>query len=738
MNARPQTRLYRGELPPMFTKAALSRSRLALVLASAVVACASQTPSAGAATPSHDSVNFFDASIAWLTGGRDWNGPALRNGVLKARSATDAPSAADLIVTTDATPLISRDVIWDVTKDVNKSEIDIAPDGTATFDYTVSVTHELGPDSGWWVYGVIHVRNPNAFEVAGVQVSDAVDDGGSCTVEGDAVHTVTITTNNSVDLNYTCTYPSAPDPSSGTNTATATWPPIGSPGTSDSGDATFDFAGVEPTIGNGSVDVLDPAAPDDVLPASVTVDDPNPKTFTYSVSYSGDPAGTCTGHTNTAIVTVDTVLLDSADQTVKVCVGADLTVSKTATPSVTRTFEWGISKDVDKTSQTVAPGGTATFGYTVQVTHDGGSDAWKATGTIHVSNPNDWEAVTADVTDAVGNGGVCTVTGGAKVSIPAGGFVELPYTCTYDSAPSPQDGTNTATATWDQASFATPNDSASGTADVEFSTVTPTIVDGSVTVTDTLGGTLGTVSSGDPSPATFGYQHDFSGGQAGTCASLSQHRDLHHGLDRHDRLGQPLGGGLRSAGGCGSDGDDDRGSDVHAHVHLGDRDERRPRDPQRRGRRSCAVRLRGVGDTRRRHRRRLEGDRDDRDLESERLGAGHAHRCDRCDTRWQLLDHERRPTRDGPGLRLGDTRLHLHLHEQPGLGHQHRDRDLERDGRIDPARVGQRHGELRLRRSVGDRGRQRDRHRYGERHARDGLLRRCEPDHVHRPPHVQR
>ena len=74
----------------MFTKAALSRSRLALVLASAVVACVSQTPSAGAATQSHDSVNFFDASIAWLTGGRDWNGPALRNGVFKARSAQDA------------------------------------------------------------------------------------------------------------------------------------------------------------------------------------------------------------------------------------------------------------------------------------------------------------------------------------------------------------------------------------------------------------------------------------------------------------------------------------------------------------------------------------------------------------------------------------------------------------------------------------------------------------------------
>jgi len=152
--------------------------------------------------------------------------------------------------------------------------------------------------------------------------------------------------------------------------ATATWADIGSPSTSASSAAAFDFTGLDPVLGNGSVDVVDPTDPDGQLLGSVLIDDPNPTTFTYSVPYSGDPAGTCTSHTNTASLTVDELPLESASKTVKVCVGADLTASTTAEPSMTRTFEWGISKDVDTTSQTVAPGGSAMFDYTVKVTHD--------------------------------------------------------------------------------------------------------------------------------------------------------------------------------------------------------------------------------------------------------------------------------------------------------------------------------------------------------------------------------
>src|SRR5216117_2116469 len=148
--------------------------------------------------------------------------------------------------------------------------------------------------------------------------------------------------------------------------------------------------------------------PTTVVDASVSVSDPldpsAPRTFSstgsfsYSHTYTGDPAGTCTDHKNTATFTTNTSgTTGSASQTVKVCVGADLTVSKTAAPTFTRTFTWGISKAVDKTLVKLL-NGTATFNYTVNVTHNAGTDsAWAVNGTITVTNPNDWESITANV-----------------------------------------------------------------------------------------------------------------------------------------------------------------------------------------------------------------------------------------------------------------------------------------------------------------------------------------------------
>ena len=109
----------------MFSKAVLSRSRLALVLASAfaLAAAAWQAPSADAAAPvpaAHDASNFFDASLAWLNGG-----PTVRNGRLDG-------SAHDLVVSTDATPFVAREVRWHITKSVDNQRLDVAPGDTAT------------------------------------------------------------------------------------------------------------------------------------------------------------------------------------------------------------------------------------------------------------------------------------------------------------------------------------------------------------------------------------------------------------------------------------------------------------------------------------------------------------------------------------------------------------------------------------------------------------------------------
>ena len=229
--------------------------------------------------------------------------------------------------------------------------------------------------------------------------------------------------------------------------------------------------------------------------------------FSYPKSFPGT-AGTCTTHDNTATVKNNQTLLATSNTvTVEVCAGKDLTVSKTAKASFTRTYKWTISKSVAApTSVTMPTGSSATFNYSVNVANAGYADSgWVATGKITVANPNDWEAVRVNVTDVVNNGGVCTVTNGTGVLVPAGGAVTLDYSCAYASAPNPASGLNTATATWNSSTYSTPHGSATGTSGFAFGTPT-TETNKTVTVTDTFNGSttvLGTVTY--PGPATYTY-----------------------------------------------------------------------------------------------------------------------------------------------------------------------------------------------------------------------------------------
>ncbi len=439
------------------------------------------------------------------------NDPAFCGQVLTCFVQPGTPQQAkDLTVSKTATPSFTRTFTWGITKDVDKTEIDIANGGSATFNYKVNVTHDGGTDKGWQVTGTITVTNPNGSDFTGVNVTDADNNGGTCTVTNGT--NVTVPANGSVQLSYTCTYASAPSPSSGTNTATATWDSTlyKTPDSSASGSASFAFT-TPTTVIDGSVTVTDTFGG---TLGTVSYTDPSPTTFTYSHTFTGDPGGTCTSHDNTATFTTsDTGTTGSASQTVTVCVGVDLTVSKTATPSFTRTYNWSIAKSVDKTLVEQVGGGTATFNYTVNVSETGFKDSdWQVTGKITVTNPNDWEAITADVSDAVDNGGTCNVSGGSGVSVPASSSVTLDYTCTYASAPSPSSGTNTATAKWDSTKFFTPDGSASGTADFTFGAPT-NLVNQMVTVTDTFNSvtmTLGTLTATDTQPfasKAFTYSH---------------------------------------------------------------------------------------------------------------------------------------------------------------------------------------------------------------------------------------
>src|SRR4030095_15540828 len=192
------------------------------------------------------------------------------------------------------------------------------------------------------------------------------------------------------------------------------------------------------------------------------------------------------------------------------------------------TYAWTIDKAVvGYTSKTVDQGQPATFNYTITVGHDNGTQSnWKVTGTITVSNPNDWEDIVADVSDSL-PGGNCSVTGGDDVFVPRSDSVTLDYSCTFGS--NPGSGTNTATATWDAGAAHTPNGSASGDAGFDFANANVNAIDECVTVVDdkaTPGNTsddvtLGTVCVGDANPKVFNYSLTFTGPAAGTCANFT-------------------------------------------------------------------------------------------------------------------------------------------------------------------------------------------------------------------------
>jgi hypothetical protein len=391
----------------------------------------------------------------------------------------------DLQVTKNAVPGFTRTYNWSIDKSVDNST-PTGPSGTTVnVNYTVTVTQTGHTDSGWNAQGTITLTNPNDFfDFTGVNVTDAIDFGGDCTVTNGTG--LTVPASGHITRSYNCTYASQPTYNQqGTNTATASWDQaaFNTPDALQTGTANFTFndgTSGNPTEVNKCVTVTD--SYDGPLGQDCVGTDPTPKQFTYQRTLTF-PAGTCTTFPNTA--TIDQTK-QNASASVKACGASDLTVSKTATASLNAS----ITKSVDKTVVKQA-GGTATFHYTVKVTESG----WNVAGTITVTNPNDWEDITANVTDAIDNGGTCVVTGGTNVDVPEGSNVQLPYSCTYGSSPTKASGTNTATAAWNSATYFTADGSATGTAGYTFQTLH---------ITDTYAGPLGTVTV-PPGSATFTY-----------------------------------------------------------------------------------------------------------------------------------------------------------------------------------------------------------------------------------------
>jgi hypothetical protein len=443
-------------------------------------------------------------------------------------------------VSKDANGTFDDTFTWDVTKSANTDTVYSAGGGeSGKVTYTVSVHHGESADSNYQVGGTIDVNNSADGNITLDSITDEIVDGFAshlfdCTVDIAGGGGLTVAPGHT-KYSYSCNLGDT-DPGVVYNHVTIAWTGQDVGTDEHVNDGSDDFTTPDPIsfTANEIDECVDVTDTQGGSLGKACVGDDNPKTFTYDKTFTGDPAGTCTGHDNTAAATGEDTgdEVDSNTVTVQDCQGADLTVSKTASGSYIRHCTWTIGKTADQDSKTGDAGQLTTFNYTVTL---GAScndiKNVKVVGTITVSNPNDWEDITlSSLVDTVDDGGTCTIDTSPGLTIPKAvggvpGSKTYNYTCTYANGSVPAAGTNTATANWDAATYSTPDGTKSGTAGFTF---TGTLTDDCVDVTDNYKGSLGhfctnasgTITGTPPAVNPITYSLSFTGPAAGTCASF--------------------------------------------------------------------------------------------------------------------------------------------------------------------------------------------------------------------------
>jgi hypothetical protein len=232
-------------------------------------------------------------------------------------------TASGLTASKDATPSFTRTYNWTIAKSVDQTRVEQIG-GSATFNYTVTVTQTTHTDSAWAVSGTITVTNPNSADVPNVSVtSDAITDSSSnpdpdasCTPESGAKN---VPANSTASFSYSCSW-IAPGPTgtSETNTATVSWPTetLSDGSVLNAGSfpatASIDWSGATPTPVNNCITVTDSYAGS--LGTACLAD--SPKDFKYQ-RIIPIPAHGCLSYDNTAHITETNQ--DSNKVTVTVC-----------------------------------------------------------------------------------------------------------------------------------------------------------------------------------------------------------------------------------------------------------------------------------------------------------------------------------------------------------------------------------------------------------------------------------
>ncbi len=452
----------------------------------------------------------------------------------------------ELTLQKDVQASYDRDYDWDLVKSLAEGQ-EATVKATATgveVDYNVVATASEAQDSNFELFGSITVSNPNDTAMTGVSLVDQLD-GANCVISlsgSPITNPVTVQPGENV-YTYECELPEGTSATSaGTNAVSATWDADAYYGTDGEASATadYDFASVAPTVTDEEVTVTDSEFDLSGLEGGNTVTaGQSPKTFAYTIEWDG-VLGECTDYMNIASLATDDGETLTDDATVEICIGQDLNIEKLVVSSFNRSYDWSIVKDALGEQPFTADPETGEFTaeYQVTVTPESYSDSdWAMSGTITVTNPNDWQSVDVTVTDQVDVGGdatcqVVSIAGapdmvdadpsaeGFQTTLEASQTLVFNYSCTFGSQPN-YEGSNTAEVTWSATAASTESASATEVVPVDADDWTQTPLNDTVTVTDPVHefDPAWTISYTDGAQ-TRTYEYTWTVEEAGKCQSF--------------------------------------------------------------------------------------------------------------------------------------------------------------------------------------------------------------------------
>jgi hypothetical protein len=368
--------------------------------------------------------------------------------------------------------------------------IDLFNGQSAAVCWKIVSTRGDAQDSNYRVRGTITVQNTAPIAATGVSVSDSMTGNIAGTVDCDSLTPgnqntgLTIAANSSLVCSYSA---GLPDGTTRTNTGKATLA-----GQDYTGTASVDFTAVTPTTTDSTASLSDDRHGQFTGLTGTRTD-----TYGETLDCSDAPSVT-----NTATLTeTDSGTQHTDPASVDItCHG--LTVTKTAMPAFDRTFDWTVKKYVsdddtcqtgfvdDTLSITMNVGQSDTVCWEIVSTRGDAQDSnWSVSGTITVENDAPIDATGVDVSDTIQNVGAAdhvdcdSSTAGdqnTNLTIPANSSIQ----CSYSSSlPDGSTRTNTGTASLAGHDY-------TGTASIDFGTVTPTTTDATAALSDTRHGSF--------------------------------------------------------------------------------------------------------------------------------------------------------------------------------------------------------------------------------------------------------